>query len=73
MSVYVLILAGCSSGRQSQNSDQFSAVVYNLTMAALLKRFEPEENVNRWYLVHVQPTLFEPIAVICAWGSWETA
>ena len=42
-------------------------------MAVLLKRFDPEENVNRWYMVHVQPTLFEPIAVIYAWGSWETA
>jgi hypothetical protein len=41
-------------------------------MTVLLKRFDPEENVNRWYMVHVQPTLFEPIAVICAWGSWET-
>lgn len=42
-------------------------------MTVLLKRFDPEENLNRWYMVHVQPTLLEPIAVMCAWGSRETS
>lgn len=41
-------------------------------MFALLKRFDPEEHANRWYMVMVQPTLFEDTAVICAWGSRET-
>jgi len=28
----------------------------------------PEENMNRWYLVMVQATLFHPFAVVIAWG-----
>jgi len=47
-------------------------LAYNVDMAVLLKRFDPEEHINRWYSVHVQPTLLDPVAVICAWGSWET-
>jgi predicted DNA-binding WGR domain protein len=37
-----------------------------------LTRVEPENNVNRWYFVTVQPTLFEPLAVICFWGRRGT-
>jgi predicted DNA-binding WGR domain protein len=37
-----------------------------------LVREEPENNVNRWYFVTVQPTLFEPLAVICFWGRRGT-
>ena len=40
-------------------------------MFTLLKRFDPEEHVNRWYMVAVQPTLLEETAVICSWGSRE--
>ncbi len=34
----------------------------------LLNRIDPEDNMNRWYLVSVQATLFSPCAVIIAWG-----
>jgi predicted DNA-binding WGR domain protein len=34
----------------------------------VLNRVDPNENVNRWYLVSIQPTLFHPCAVIIAWG-----
>ena len=44
-------------------------------MITVLKRVEPEEHIDRWYMVAVQPTLFEPLAVICTWGnrqnSWQ--
>jgi hypothetical protein len=38
-------------------------------MFAILQKVEPAEHVDRWYLVTVQPTLLDPMAVICAWGS----
>lgn len=41
-------------------------------MFAIMKRVEPEERMDRWYLVTVQATLFEPVAVVVAWGSRET-
>jgi predicted DNA-binding WGR domain protein len=34
----------------------------------LLYRISPQENMNRWYFVGVQPTLFDPYAVVVAWG-----
>ena len=34
----------------------------------LLQRIQPEDGMNRWYLVTVQPTLFHPCAVVIAWG-----
>lgn len=34
----------------------------------LLNRIDPDENMNRWYLVAVQPTLFHAFSVITAWG-----
>jgi len=34
----------------------------------VLHRVLPEENMNRWYLVMVQATLFHPCAVVVAWG-----
>ena len=37
-----------------------------------MKRVDPEENMDRWYMVHVQATLFEPLAVVCAWGDRRT-
>ena len=42
-------------------------------MFTMLKRVEPAEQMDRWYMVAVQATLFEPVAVICAWGSRHTA
>ena len=41
-------------------------------MNAHLIRIEPEKNMNRWYSVCVQPTLLDPVAVICAWGRRHT-
>ena len=38
-------------------------------MLTFLKRVDPEEHMDRWYMVFVQATLFEPVAVICAWGN----
>jgi predicted DNA-binding WGR domain protein len=29
--------------------------------------------VDRWYLCAVTQTLYDPIAVLCAWGSRQTA
>lgn len=46
--------------------------MHNGAMLAIMKRIEPEENMDRWYLVTVQATLFDPVAVITAWGSRET-
>lgn len=34
----------------------------------LLSHVEPTENLNRWYLVSIQATLFFPCAVVIAWG-----
>ena len=41
-------------------------------MMALLIRIEPEMNMDRWYSVCVQPTLLDPVAVVCAWGNRRT-
>ena len=38
-------------------------------MFTSLKRVDPEENMDRWYMVLVQASLLDPVAVICAWGS----
>jgi predicted DNA-binding WGR domain protein len=36
-----------------------------------LKRVDVQENVNRWYAVGVQSSLFDAAAVIRFWGSRE--
>jgi predicted DNA-binding WGR domain protein len=41
-------------------------------MMARLIRTEPENNMDRWYFVGVQPTLLDPWAVVCAWGNRRT-
>ena len=41
-------------------------------MMSMLTRIEPENNMDRWYFVGIQPTLLEPWAVICAWGNRRT-
>jgi predicted DNA-binding WGR domain protein len=41
-------------------------------MMSMLTRIEPENNMDRWYFVDIQPTLFEPWAVVCAWGNRRT-
>ena len=38
-------------------------------MFTFLKRVDPEENMDRWYMVFVQASLLDPMAVICAWGN----
>jgi predicted DNA-binding WGR domain protein len=35
----------------------------------ILVRIQPEKRCDRWYSVTVQRTLFDPVAVVCAWGS----
>lgn len=37
-------------------------------MLVLLSHVEPADNLNRWYLVSIQATLFFPCAVVIAWG-----
>ena len=39
----------------------------------ILTRHDPAENVNRWYAVGIQPTLFCQHAVLCGWGRWGSA
>ena len=41
-------------------------------MQTILHRIEPIERMNRWYMVSVEPTLFDAVAVVCRWGSRET-
>jgi predicted DNA-binding WGR domain protein len=38
-------------------------------MFTYLKKVDPEEHMDRWYMVFVQASLFDPDAVICAWGN----
>ncbi len=35
-------------------------------MMALLVHIEPEMNMGRWHSVRLQPTLLDPVAVVCA-------
>ena len=37
-----------------------------------LVKVNPSENINRWYWVKVQSTLFDPVAVVCGWGRRDT-
>ncbi len=37
-----------------------------------LIRVDPAQNLNRWYVVTVQATLFDEVAVICGWGRRGT-
>lgn len=34
-----------------------------------LSRIDPERRMDRRYSVAVQPTLLDPLAVVCVWGS----
>ena len=38
-----------------------------------LTRIDPAQNMARWYVVGVQPTLFDKISVVCGWGRIGTA
>lgn len=38
-------------------------------MITTLTRVDPALRMDRWYTVAVQPSLLDPVAVICAWGS----
>ena len=42
-------------------------------MMIVLIRHDPANNVNRWYAVSVQATLFCPHAVLCGWGRRGSA
>ncbi len=37
----------------------------------LLERVDPDEGLNRWYFVGVQPGLFDQVVVVRFWGSRE--
>ncbi len=37
-----------------------------------MSRIDPDKNANRWYLIGIQPSLFDPIALIRFWGSRTT-
>ncbi len=37
-----------------------------------LIRVDPAQNLNRWYVVAVQATLFDEVAVVCGWGRRGT-
>jgi predicted DNA-binding WGR domain protein len=39
----------------------------------LLSHVEPTDNMNRWYLVSIQSTLFFSCAVIIAWGRRDNS
>lgn len=41
-------------------------------MLTLLSHIDPTKNMQRWYLVSVQATLFQPCAVVIAWGRRDT-
>jgi len=42
-------------------------------MLTVLHRIDPDENMDRYYIVTIQATLFDPIAVVCQYGSRHTA
>jgi len=42
-------------------------------MIIVLIRHDPANNVNRWYAVGIQPTLFCKHAVVCGWGRRGSA
>ena len=39
----------------------------------ILTRHDPAKNLNRWYAVGIQPTLFCQHAVLCGWGRRGSA
>jgi predicted DNA-binding WGR domain protein len=34
-------------------------------MLNILRRIDTDENTDRWYLVAIQATLLDPVAVVC--------
>lgn len=38
-------------------------------MNTTLIRVDPDKHMDRRYSVAVQPTLLDPVAVVCVWGS----
>jgi len=38
-----------------------------------LTRIDVSQNMARWYIIEVQPTLFDELAVVCGWGRIGTA
>lgn len=41
-------------------------------MMTLLVKVDPQEHMDRWYMVTIQPTLLDELAVVCAYGSRHT-
>jgi predicted DNA-binding WGR domain protein len=48
---------------------RFDLSGYNSGMDITLIRVDPDRHMDRRYSVAVQPTLLEPVAVVCVWGS----
>jgi len=43
------------------------------TPLIVMHRVDPPKRVYRWYSVHVQSTILEPWAVVCAWGNLRSS
>lgn len=48
---------------------RFAYLRYNSTMNTTLIRVDPGKHMDRRYTVTIQPTLLDPVAVVCIWGS----
>ena len=42
-------------------------------MFTILRRIEPDENINRWYVVSVQPSLIDSVSMVIAYGNARNA
>jgi hypothetical protein len=42
-------------------------------MNTTLIRVDPEKHMDRRYSVAVQPTLLDPMAVVCVWGTQRSS
>jgi len=64
----VIIASSAAIGSQ-KNSAVFPFEDIIQDMFTFLKRVDLEEHMDRWYMVFVQASLLDPVAVICAWGN----
>ena len=53
----------------SRKLGRFHVLSYNSDMNTTLIRIDREKNMDRRYSVAIQPTLLDPVAVVCVWGS----
>ncbi|RIK33057.1 MAG: WGR domain-containing protein [Chloroflexi bacterium] len=59
-------------GSRGKKRGRFGLWGYNVEVIISLARIDPELHMNRWYTIAVQPTLLDPVAVICTWGNRKT-